>query len=511
MPSPKRMDVLVLYDDRSLKTSYVTQHLESIQRFSRHRVHYAAATVDRKADFPLELYDAIIIHFSVRLSQLSHITSDFAFKVTRFSGTKVLLIQDEYDAPATACGWIRRLGIQAVFSTVPAEQRSNFYPAESVPNVQFHDCLTGYVPFRLPDDLLDLPIAKRPTSIVYRGRHLPLWYGKLGREKHEIGVRMREICKARHIPHDIEWTENKRIYGDDWFRFLASGRVCLGTESGANVADVDGKIRESVEQAQTDQPGLGDDEIYRALVAPYDGQVRMNQISPKIFEAIATRTGLVLFQGTYSGIIRPDEHFIPLAKDFSNIDDVVQKVADPDYLQAMVDRAHADIVQSGRFSYNKFVSCIDTVIEDHGKPRAHRRWHYIAVRADDGPDIWSSAVSNLPQLQPTPYFEQPADELTLKVGVLVGNVVSLQQQSTSLAGSVASLQQQIASLAGSMVSVQATLNQAYPQAQPPVPLLSGWARGAWLALPRSVRQPLIVLLGPLVRQLSRLRDGVRTE
>ena len=44
---------------------------------------------------------------------------------------------------------------------------------------------------------------------------------------------------------------------------------------------------------------------------------------------------MILFEGSYSGIIKPDEHFIMLKKDFSNFDNVLKKSKDDNYLKTL--------------------------------------------------------------------------------------------------------------------------------------------------------------------------------
>ena len=90
----------------------------------------------------------------------------------------------------------------------------------------------------------------------------------------------------------------------------------------------------------------------------------MNQISPKFFEAIRLRTALVLFEGKYSDLVAPDTHYIPLKKDYSNIDDVFAKLEDFDLLESLTSRAYRDIVESGRYSYRSFVGEVDQLIKD---------------------------------------------------------------------------------------------------------------------------------------------------
>jgi hypothetical protein len=334
-----------LYDPWSLETEFVRQHLLAIKRHSRHDVSYAAATFDRKVEFHLDLFDAIVIHFSVRMP-LETLSSDFVAAVSRFTGPKILLIQDEYDMPRRACFWIRKLGVNTVFTTVPEEQIELFYPHSEVPGVAFKRCLTGYVPDEFPDHVVK-PIRDRSLWIAYRGRKLPIWYGELCREKFRIGLRTKAICEARNIPHDIESDESKRIYGEAWFQFLCGTRAMLGTESGCNVMDAFGEIRGAVEAALAVKPQLSEEELYEQYVAPHENNVHMNQISPKTFECIALKTGLVLFPGKYSNVIHPDNHFIALEKDFANVDDVLKRVSDAAFMEQMVDRAYEDIVLSG--------------------------------------------------------------------------------------------------------------------------------------------------------------------
>ena len=74
------------------------------------------------------------------------------------------------------------------------------------------------------------------------------------------------------------------------------------------------------------------------------------------------RTALVLFEGRYSGVVEPDRHFVPLKKDFSNVDEVFAKLKDNAYLEALTERAYEDIIQSGRYTYAAFVRAIDEVL-----------------------------------------------------------------------------------------------------------------------------------------------------
>jgi hypothetical protein len=71
---------------------------------------------------------------------------------------------------------------------------------------------------------------------------------------------------------------------------------------------------------------------------------------------------MILFRGRYSDAVIPDEHYIPLEKDFSNIETVLEKLNDIAALESMAERAYQHLIASGRFNYSRFVRKLDELI-----------------------------------------------------------------------------------------------------------------------------------------------------
>lgn len=67
-------------------------------------------------------------------------------------------------------------------------------------------------------------------------------------------------------------------------------------------------------------------------------------ISSRHFDAIGTKTVQIMFPGRFNGILDADRHYLALARDFSNLQDVIQRFSDPTYRQEMVDRTHAYVM-----------------------------------------------------------------------------------------------------------------------------------------------------------------------
>ncbi|MSQ95531.1 MAG: hypothetical protein EXR98_13360 [Gemmataceae bacterium] len=372
-----KKNILILYDHHETHVKTIADYLESFQRFSRHNASYVSSF--SKCRFDLNYFDAVVLHYSVRVCYPGPLSASFAAALKQYRGLKVLFIQDEYENTHFAQETMRDLGIGLVFTCVPDESIAKVYPPDQFANVKFVNVLTGYVPIELSQMKAFAPLRERSTLIGYRGRNLGYWYGDLGQEKQHIGARMKEICAGRGLNTDIAWDEKDRIYGAGWFDFLGRCKATLGTESGANVFDFDGTLATTIKQELRRDPNITYEEVRKKHLADREGAIVMNQISPKVFEAIACRTALVLFEGRYSRVLEPDQHFIALKKDFSNVDEVLARLHDDTFLEALTERAYADIIGSGSFTYEAFVTRVDAVLEQTWLPIAREQAAWLPL------------------------------------------------------------------------------------------------------------------------------------
>ncbi len=355
------MNILYLYNATQTYTATVFEHISSFQKHSSHCSFFAHQDQYNKLAVDFSLFDVVVIHYTIRLP-FDQIADQNVDSLSEYKGLKVLFIQDEYNHTHRAWDWIKRLGIQLVFTVVPQNGISNVYPPQEFPGVHFISVLTGYVPEDLPIGPYRPP-SQRSLIVGYRGRPLPIQYGNLGREKIGIGMLVTHYCECQKIIHDIGWSEEARIYGPKWYEFMSSCRSMLGSESGSNVFDWDGTLAAKIQEFRANNPHTTDDDVYAALIQPLELPGLMNQVSPRVFEAIASRTVLVLFEGNYSGVVTPGLHFIPLKKDGSNLEEVFRLLADGSYVDAMAERAYHDIIASGKYSYWSFVGMVDKEIE----------------------------------------------------------------------------------------------------------------------------------------------------
>lgn len=367
-----RRSVLLLCDDQRGHANTVLDHIAALVATSDHDVRvFNPCGMARSRYLDLNEFDAVAIHYSLVIVSDYYLAPAFREQIRRFPGLKILFIQDEYRWVDEITAMMRYLGIHVLFTLLSPEKIPTVYPESRVPGVVKLTTLAGYV----PDHLVGLetpPIGTRPIDIGYRGRTLPYWLGRLAQDKVRIGQGVLACAGRYNLRCDIAWDERDRIYGHRWIQFLQSCKATLGTESGASITDFDGSIERQTKAYLAEHPTADFEEVHRAILGPYEDNTRVTAISPRIFEAAALRTALILFPGEYSGIVKPWVHYIPLAKDFSNMDEVVACLRDSEFLEELTERTYRDLVASGRYGQSVLSREFAEAVSRYGVARGRR-------------------------------------------------------------------------------------------------------------------------------------------
>jgi hypothetical protein len=88
----------------------------------------------------------------------------------------------------------------------------------------------------------------------------------------------------------------------------------------------------------------------------------------------------VLVRGRYSGVLEPDRHYLPLERDFSNLDALLDRLHDVEMLQATADRAYEEIFLAGKCRMESFSrALLDAMTRE--RPHSLRRASSPAITA----------------------------------------------------------------------------------------------------------------------------------
>ncbi len=315
----------------------------------------------------LDRFDGLIIHYSLVACLDTFIGPRTRKAIRAFRGFKIAFVQDDYRFVNATNAALADLGIHAVFGLAPIDIIDQVYSPTKLPGVVRETVLAGYV----PEGLCDRRVPRyedRPIDVGYRARKVPPWLGSFSREKWIIAERFAKDATPYGLTCNLSTREEDRIYGEAWISFMTNSKAMLGTESGASVCDYTGEIQANVEAHLLREPGASFERLSDLYFKDIDGQVMLNVISPRCFEAAALRTLMILYEGSYSGRLQAWRHYVPLKKDHSNMAEVVAILRDPAKANAIIDRAYREVSLNPDNSFAAMVKQVDRVIDAHFRP-----------------------------------------------------------------------------------------------------------------------------------------------
>lgn len=372
----------------------VREHISSFAEFSR----FPTIAINTAYDFPKWLlkqeFPAIVLHYSLFGS--GHYPMDRAFTdyLDRSKASlRIAFFQDEYYFCPQRFAFIKDHGIDCVFTLLETQYHDEVYGAHAGVE-SIHSTLTGYVGSRLIKmaKRYGRPSELRTIDVGYRGRELLPFMGRAAREKTYIAEEFKRRVSGLDLRCDIETKEYERLYGKKWYRFLGNCKGTLGVEAGVSVFDLEGEVYSAYQALARDHPGSTFEEMVERLAPvmnPWEDRIFYRTISPRHFEAAAFGICQILYEGHYSGILEPMRHYIPLKKDFSNLDEVVRLFRSPSVRREIRNESYRDLIASDTYSYSRFIQQFDIVLRGLGMtlPTIHKVSNVGAKLLSLRPDV----------------------------------------------------------------------------------------------------------------------------
>lgn len=336
---------------RGSNADTIIEHLDALHAMPNWTVRELSMLGDLPATLDLNRFDVIGIHYTLHISDPNNhwLSSAAMNRIAAFNGPKCIWMHDEYRRVNDIAAKLCHMGIDTIFTVIPEPVARTVYSADRVGGAKVHTILAGYVSPSL-EQMTAPPFETRPVEIGYRARRPPFWLGRLGQEKVDIGLATEAQAIARGMKVDISVEEADRIYGEAWIAFLKNSKATLCVESGSSIIDFNGQIEIAVEDAVRGNPQAKFEDVI-PLLGEADGKLVINCISPRIFEMAACRTLIIAFPGEYSGMIDPWVHYVPLEKDLSNFDEVVEVLNDAQRCASIIARAYHDLIASRAYRY----------------------------------------------------------------------------------------------------------------------------------------------------------------
>jgi hypothetical protein len=367
--------VLVVYwwpADRGKRLG-IESHLRALERLNTD-VTYVNAVDARTRETRRGAYDGIVLHTTFLCRRWASGFERFRREWHWLSAHRcpiVALPQDEYRYAEVLDEWLDELGVDVVFSCFDEPLRDLIYKRT---RADFRLGLTGYLDPETAAycDARSPPAGQRPYDIVYRASRLPFWLGRHSQLKHEIGVATAERAGRHGLKVDISSRLESMKFGNEWLDFLLSGHATVGAESGSSVLDRRGEIeRRAREIAALDPRPMSFAEFERRMPAGWDSYAFF-ALGPRHLEAVLSRTCQILVEGRYSGVLQANRHYLPVQPDFSDLDEVLERVRDRSLTRELADRAYEEVYLRGRWTTDDFAAELLSALGERRVSRSRR-------------------------------------------------------------------------------------------------------------------------------------------
>lgn len=214
-------------------------------------------------------------------------------------------VENEYRLLADKVAFARALGADVLVSQLTAEVAVPFYRQRFAGKILSLPAGLNPAVFRPTRPLRDRGIDVGTRSHVYPP-------GPLGDARNALLRRLAEGGPPfRGLRVDISLDQSRRFTREEWAAFLNRCRATVASEAAARLGWEDGR----------------------------GPAVEAGALSSRHFEAMGTKTALVLLEGAYEGLLRPDEHYLSVRRDLTNLPQVAAALVDRPRLEAMTDAA----------------------------------------------------------------------------------------------------------------------------------------------------------------------------
>jgi len=367
----------------------IEKHLYSWRRYSKYDIMYVNAA------FPVPIkilqkvkIDAVVFHTiflgSMRWNKDLYSIFSEKFKYLKLvECVKIAIPQDEFLNTEILNNFINEFGVTDILTCSNRRDWNYIYNKVDKKKVKFRTVLTGYIDEETVQRVNNLSknIGTRDIDIGYRAWKAEYWLGELGTYKVIVANECMKLAKRLGLKVDISLNDSDTFHGDEWFKFLLKCKSTVGVEGGASVLDRYGDIRVEVNKYVKDHPNATFQEVRKKYFDKKDGRLHLACISPRHLEACITKTCQFLIEGTYSGILKPWEHFIPIKRDFSNLKKVLALLKNTKYIQKITEAAYKDIIQSNKYTYRKFIKTIESdIIEKSENKRVVNSYEILYVK-----------------------------------------------------------------------------------------------------------------------------------
>lgn len=337
------------------RLSYVVDWREAFQQSPRldvevcninNLVHFA------KCLLRIRRYDLVVVsHVALGddVSTIRHVAPALA----RRQCPMLVFVGNEYDLLDDKIAFMQEVGAERVCSQLPLEAARYLYRGVEEDRVLS-------TPHALNPRAYSPPAKEdRSIDIGFVG---DIYWPFIGDQERSQLIWHFEKNGARYgLRCDIRAGRSNRLPRDEWAKFLQGTKGMIGAESGTYYLNDRGRLLTRARDYNLKENRAASfEDVFERFYANADRRVSGKSVSSRHFEPIGAKTCQILLEGDYNGVLRAGEHYIPVKRDLSNVDEAVREFKDGGRRRAIADQAY-DYVMSGHTYAHRVAGVLATL------------------------------------------------------------------------------------------------------------------------------------------------------
>jgi hypothetical protein len=354
--------IAFLYGKRK-ESSAIYDHIVAFQEYSDNAIVYIDVLSEPVTSNILNQFDVVVVHFTITIFDDDRMPHSLRVLLRTIKAKKIVFIQDDYRSINCVVERLAYIKADVLFTEVNKKlEIEKVYPTSKLPNLIKKTMLAGYIPKNLLQH--NRPsYEERPMDVIYRARKLPEWLGAFSREKFILGEKFSQDALKYNLQINISSRIEDRLFGSEWTNSLKQSKAALGCEGGASVFDFEGSLEESVSNYKTKHQNATFETIQKMFFKDLEDKIEYKMLTPRCFEYAAMGILMILYEGEYSGILKPWVHYVPLKKDHSNMDEIVQAIRNPNLWKEITDCAYQEVALNEEYSYKTAIKEFDDIVD----------------------------------------------------------------------------------------------------------------------------------------------------
>ncbi len=343
-------------------------------------------------------YELIVLLHSTNADNLSYL-NDFLDVLEKRKAILVSFVGNEVNIPNTSMkdriSMLKKLEPKYIFTQLLEETGKWLYrdcDKSEVVSIPHALNISSFFPVK--------KLSDRKIDIGVRSFRYDIHLGD--KERSDFFNLMNLKSSKYNLNTDISFDPNKRFNRSEWANFLNSCRGTIATEAGTYYLQKDdqmvSEIQNFLSEMRKDEGGItigknskliniytnlpkkikefvkyiyfkySDkfdikyeymiseekkfDEVYNHIITKFDKCIFYSKaISSRHFDSIGTKTILIMLEGRYNDILIPDEHYIEIKKDYSNLKIQIEKFKDLTFVENMSSRTLEYVLDSHLHSH----------------------------------------------------------------------------------------------------------------------------------------------------------------